>query len=410
MEIGQITQNAGIFESIDEEEFGKVVRGVLQRYPEESFYFLNEGRLRGRVPFIKKYFLPDAQFSEKRKLIYAVKANPRQRIMQILSESGIDGFDCASMKEVLIARQFKDSEDIYFNNPVKKREDIENAGRLGVDYFTVQTRYEVNKVIKAVYDDTADDTEIVIRMLTHNDKAKINLSEKFGITEHDAEALIRYVKRKPLRLRTGLSMHTGSQNGAEDSYRVAIEKITDIARRAGGLNSLNLGGGLPVNHGSDICAEIKMYLEAISKAVRDNIEGALTGEKPRIIIEPGRSIIADSVDLMIPVLSAEKRGNQKCIYINDGAFTSFSDAVIHGWRYPIVPMRPFSDRSFKKSVPTTIYGRTCDSGDSLRMQYMIPADIRNGDYLHVPCAGAYMDSQATVFNGFDPPKYISYNI
>ena len=342
-----------------------------------------------------------------------MKANPRKRILQILNETGIDGFDCASINEVCLASEINPKKEIFFNNPIKRSRDIADAKKLGIRYFTAQTRGEIDKILKASYmSNSEDQNEIAIRMETQNPNAQINLSEKFGASEKETAGLINYIKQAAAKFaHTGISMHTGSQNTDLVSYGIAIRTMSDIAKNSGGVQSINIGGGIPVQPDTDSEQEILKYLDAINRAVRDNIKGALIGNKPKIIAELGRSVVADCVDLYVPVLSSETRSGKKCVYIDDGVFTSFSDSVIHGWEYPLNPVRPFFRRkAFRENVQTKVFGRTCDSGDYLTGDYLLPSDLDDGDYIHVPCAGAYMDSQASRFNGFETPKYISYNI
>ncbi len=402
----------GVSIESDHRSFYGAAKTVLSKHEEESFCFLDESKLKKRVPLIKEHFLPEDHFQGTRKVIYAIKANPLPRILQILNEAGIDGFDCASLNEINHVQGLTTDKPIYFNNPIKTQKEIRAALMEGVSSFTVQSRHEIEKILSQSHHASDTPVEISVRMATDNPSAAINLSDKYGISEDTTLELLKSVEPDDRVQRSGISIHTGSQNTNFSSYDRAVEAICAVARAAGGVHSLNLGGGIPVQPFSGNHArEIAKYVRYISEVVRRNVHGALVSDESRIILELGRSIIADSVDLVIPILSSEKRRGEDCLYIGDGLFTSFIDDAIHGWQYPLLPFPRLDNRPYDtKSVPYNIFGRTCDSGDRLQSRYTLPADIQEGDYLHIPCAGAYMDSQATHFNGFQPPKYVSYNL
>ncbi len=406
------SKRPGIFVESDQKSFFAAAKDVVDELEEESFCLLDEGKLKKRVAQIKEHFLADDQFKDARKVIYAIKANPIARIIQIMNEAGIDGFDCASLREIEHVQQLSGQTPVFFNNPIKRKKEIEAAMRRGVSSYTVQRRREIEKIISLAEHAESENVEVSIRMITDNPSAAINLSDKYGASETETLRLLRSVKADEAIQRRGLSIHAGSQNTDFLSFQRAIEAMCSVARSAGGVDSLNLGGGIPIqpfsrNHAREVIG----YVRWISEMVRQNIHGVLRGDDPNIILELGRSLVADSVDLVIPVLSSEKRNGENCLYISDGLFTSFMDDAVHGWEYPILPFPRLNKKPYQPELaPFRIFGRTCDSGDRLKPFYSLPSDIGEGDYIHVPCAGAYMDSQSTHFNGFEPPKYVSYNL
>ena len=386
-----------------------VMADVLNTYFEESFCFFDEGKLRNKVGFLQDNFLPESPEKEFRRIAYAVKANPRGRIIQILSEEGINGFDCASSQEInQILSQNPDAE-IFFNNPIMKLKAVLHALERNIAYFTVQSRERVKKIFQSISDlNFQDIPEIAVRLETLNPEAGINLSEKFGATEEDASKMLKLLKYT--NALTGLAINTGSQNTSPRTFEKAIEYMARIARSEGGVNSLNLGGGIPVNYFDDDQFDIKEYLTRINRSVRTNIKGVLDkAVDPKILIELGRSIIADTIDLVIPVLAAEIRGGKSCVYMDDGLFTSFSDNAVHGWKYNFKAIGRNGRKLSKNLRPCVLFGRTCDSEDKLS-GVNLPENLNEGDFLWVPNAGAYMDCQTSYFNGFAPPKYVSYNI
>lgn len=382
----------------------QVIQEIIDAYPEESFCFLNEGKLREKVELLQTFFLPDNPY---RRIAYAVKANPREEILEILGNAGIDTFDCASAKEISDVRTLYSDAKILFNHPIKRAKDIRFANEKGVLHFTVQTKAEIQKVLQNISPfKFPPPVEIAVRLQTLNSNAKVNLSTKYGAEIDEAKTMLRVIKDQHGAV-PGLSIHTGSQNTDLHSFKDGISLMMDLAEKEGGIKTLNIGGGLPVNYFENDNVDTKAYLRYISRIIEEKLPKNLS-EDPEIIIELGRAIIAEAVDLLIPVLAVEKRNKRKCVYFNDGVFTSFSDAVVHKWPYNF-KFKGKNDRKLSlEKEKAILFGRTCDSGDVLG-KINLPRDLAEGDYLHLENAGAYMDSQTTYFNGFEPPQYIIYN-
>lgn len=385
----------------------EVIRDVLAKYPEDAFYFLNEGALRERACLFHKHFLRECRHSL---VAYAMKANPRSRILEILMEEGIQTFDCASIGEIkkvlAVAEGLNKSIDPMFNHPIKRKCDIEEALLLDVDKLTVQSRTEIEKIFGCCGGDS--EIEIMVRLQTLNKKAGINLSEKFGADLLSTKKMLEFLKHFSPRIKRSLAINIGSQNPDPDIFAEVAEIIDQLISAYGDFATLNLGGGMPVNYHKNESYDLVEYLKVISDAVRKYLNRQLVNGT-QIVIEPGRALIAEAVDLVIPVLSVEERSETDCVYVYDGLFTSFSDAAVHGWRYNFRAVRQSGEEIVDEKKTFTLYGRTCDSGDVINKRVGLPAGISTGDFLWLRNAGAYMDSQGGTFNEFPLPKYVFYN-
>lgn len=391
-----------LFAELVETQRDAVMRSVLDLHPEQTFCFMDQSKLASRVSLIQQHFLP---YHSQRRIAYAVKANPHHEVLKTLSLAGLKAFDCASLNEIKRIRAVDSRAEIFYNHPIKKKKDIREASRMGVKHFTGQTQREVEKILNNI-ETPQEDNEIALRMLTHNPSAAINLSEKFGALPEVVIEIAEWL-RSVAKCKIGISIHTGSQNTDPNQFVQGIEQMMDIAQKIGGISTLNIGGGLPANYHEDDQYDVAEFLDTISSAIIKDLEQVLK-QDGKVIIEPGRGIVAESMDLLIPVLSAETRGEKRVIYVDDGIFSSFSDAAIHRWKYPMNPYSTNEHKSWKRPSPAQVFGRTCDSGDSLGTLPM-PLNLEEGDYLHIPAAGAYMTSQSTSFNGFQPPEYVLYN-
>jgi ornithine decarboxylase len=86
------------------------------------------------------------------------------------------------------------------------------------------------------------------------------------------------------------------------------------------------------------------------------------------------------------------------LYINDGAYGALFDAAHIGWRFPVTLLR--EPDSNARDMAFSFYGPTCDDLDHMAGPFMLPADVRAGDYLEIGMLGAYGSAMRTAFNGF----------
>ncbi len=373
---------------------------------EDPFYFLDLNKLRQTARFYKEQFLPE---DERALVAYAVKANPLELIVQTLYQEGIDAFDCASLGEIDLIRKLAPAAKILFNHPIKKAKDIHRASEdYDVDHFTAQTQTEINKIIAAVSPyDTARNLEIAVRMATNNSAAGINLSSKYGATPESVVKMIRYIASEGLT--PGISVHTGSQNSSPQTYSSAIDKIIDVAEKSPSLGSINVGGGIPVSYFEHENYDLSQYMQVINQSLRKlkrRLPDGLRNDH-KLIIELGRALVANSIELIVPILAKETRNGQEVLYLSDGVFGSFSDYAVHGWQYNIEVLDAHGQQE-APAIPYKLYGPTCDSGDHLGIVTLSSNIDPKKHKLRIRNAGAYMHSQRSNFNSIEPPQIIAY--
>jgi ornithine decarboxylase len=386
--------------------FSEVLKEFLSKFPEESFYFLNEGELVKNYEEFEKSFLPN----KKRNIAYAVKANPIA--VEILARHGMSSFDCSSQWEVDHVLQHKPNAKILYTNPNPRHCDVSYAANKGVAYFVVQTKNDVAKILQNTDGIIPlDSLNIAVRLSTWNPKADINLSEKFGIGEEKALDILNQIKEAGAL--PGVTIHAGSQNKDPETFRFAIQKMADLIKASKEkVKSINVGGGIPANYLETDNFNIQEIIEVINESINEVVEDILE-EDGVVYIEPGRSIVAEYVDLLIPVISVRKQNGDKRICIYDGRFTSFSRGDPPNAESDLKVIREIEGELVElPPQPSEIYiidGRTCDSADVLGKRIM-PAEIKPGDWIWHKAAGAYNAAcYGTFFNGFPNPKWILYN-
>jgi Diaminopimelate decarboxylase len=154
---------------------------------------------------------------------------------------------------------------------------------------------------------------------------------------------------------------------------------------------INVGGGFPTIYPDLIPQSLDNYIREIKKGL-SNLKLA---KLPKIICEPGRSIVAESGSTIVKVILRKK---QK-LYINDGTYGTLFDGGVPNIVYPsrlITNGRVIS----KKMTSFDFYGPTCDSMDYMKGPFILPNNIKEGDYIELGQLGAYGLTFRTNFNGF----------
>lgn len=377
-----------------------VIEEITNTFPEESFCFLNEKSLRERINFIHENFLP---WNQNSFLAYAVKTNSRNRLIEIAKQEWVTHYDCASLNEIWKTLNIQPDAKILFNHPIKQSSSIKKSHDLWVDHFTVQTNDEIKKILKSIWDQK--DVELALRFKTLNENAWVNLSEKFGNLHPEILEMVNYI-RNNTNYNLWFSIHTGSQNEDSNTFSSAIDELWNVLKWVSNVSTINLWWWIPVDYKNER-KNMQAYFDVINDSVKKNFWWDKF-ENTKFVTELWRFVVADSVDLVIPILSVENIAWEKIIHMNDWIFTSFSDLAVHNWSYDFQVKK----KNWKLSEvfeKYKLYWRTCDSWDCL-WNIMLPSNLEEGDFIYIEKAGAYMDSQSTNFNWFEPPKYVSYNL
>ncbi|MBU6428914.1 MAG: type III PLP-dependent enzyme [Cyanobacteria bacterium REEB65] len=323
---------------------------------------------------------------------YAIKANAHPRILERLVALGA-GFDVASVGELALALAAGATSDrISYGNPVKKLEDIREAYRKGVRLFVADDIAEVAKIAVG-----APRSRLLIRLKAHSYHSEWPLSDKFGTSPADSIALLREGRDRGLEP-YGLTFHVGSQCYDPAAWSDALADchavFSALAEEGIALQSLNLGGGLPVANARHPVI-LPNFLAAIRGAVQQHWpdrQGLL------VAVEPGRALVGDAGALVAAVVLRAERGDKPWLYLDAGIYHGLLEAI-GGFPYSIeAPGRRGAKRSF------ALAGPTCDGLDVLYQAVELPGDMAEDDRLHFLHAGAYSTACATSFNGFDPPS------
>ncbi len=349
--------------------------------PDYPVYCIRPETIKKSVKFFKNNF--------PGKVLYAVKTNPNEQVLRQIISSGIEDFDVASLNEIKLIKKIKDKVNLFFMHTVKTRESISSAYfDYGVKNFALDNKDELRKILDATQQ--AKDLNLFVRIAISNEHAEIDLSRKFGALPSEALGLVRLCKQYSKKL--GISFHVGSQCMHKISYSKGIKEIGNIIRKTKILpDTINVGGGFPSIYPDLNPEPMKNYLKEIKQSLKD----LKLDKLPNIICEPGRALVAESGSTIVKVILRKKQN----LYINDGTYGSLFDAGVPNF---VLPSKMITDGRIqsKKLTSFSFFGPTCDSLDYMKGPFLLPNNIKEGDYIELGQLGAYALTFRTKFNGF----------
>jgi diaminopimelate decarboxylase len=385
----------------------------------------------------------------KLKVCYAAKANSNMAILRAVKEAGSD-LEVNSGGELFKAIEigFK-PEQIIFNGTSKTEQELEEAILWGIYAIQCDSLYElelIEKVSRHVGKRANVSLRIVpeIETATHPGLKTAMNSSKFGMTFDDAlQAFRHWAVDDPHVNICGLHLHVGSQTPNEEPYTTAlmflIEKLREVAKTTGHrLSHLNLGGGFPVNYLRDKSLAESMNAEnaelfasdfapdsalnAAWKAISEDDNADL--KNLTLLLEPGRSVIADAGICLTTVRNRKSRPHQDEFQIpnpksqidnwllTDAGFNILLSMETYKWYYHLVSAERAGEAH---STPYKVAGPLCDGGDvyfdieghgRLPDYRLLPEDIAPNEVLALLNCGAYSIAQMFQYNARQLPAVV----
>ena len=320
-------------------------------------------------------------------VMFAVKTNPDEHVLKDLWAHGLRRFDVASLHEVAMVRGLFPEAELYFMHTVKSRHAIREAYfRYGVRHFSLDSAEELEKILAETKH--AEDLGLHVRIAIPNTYAELALTDKFGATLDAAPALLTTVRG--VAAHAGVCFHVGSQCMHPDAYKLAIKLAKQVVKQSGvRIDSFDVGGGFPSIYPGMTPPDMSHYFNAIHDATRDIVKA----HGCTLMCEPGRALVAESGSVVVRVEA--RKGD--FLYLNDGTYGALFDAGVPKF---IFPARLLNRSGSEEEKGFSFYGPTCDTLDFMKGPFMLPADVKEGDYLEIGQLGAYGRTMATRFNGF----------
>ena len=335
-------------------------------------------------------------------IFYAIKANPHEEIISMLNEMG-SCFDIASRYELdKVLKLGVSPERLSYGNTIKKAKDIAYFYEKGVRMFATDSKDDLKNIAQF-----APGSRVYVRILVENTtRADWPLSRKFGCHPDMAYDLCIQARDSGL-IPYGISFHVGSQQRDIGQWNDAIAKTKYLMdsleeEEEIKLEMVNMGGGFPASYVTP-ANDLSEYASEISRYLEDDFGE----ERPRIILEPGRSLVGDSGILVTEVVMISRKNNTalfRWVYLDTGLFNGLIETLNESLKYPIITDK---DEGCKKWGEVVLAGPTCDSMDIMYedYKYSLPTNLKPGDRVYFLTTGAYTSSYASVeFNGFPPIK------
>jgi diaminopimelate decarboxylase len=334
-------------------------------------------------------------------VLYASKAAPITAVYRLFAELGLS-VDVASGGELTMALAAGyDPERIYLHGNNKTDAELRFASESGVGTVVLDSFDEIERL-----DALLDHPQRVLIRVTPGIKADTHtyvqtgqLDSKFGFGLEDglaARAIETVRASRNLEL-VGLHAHIGSQIFELEPYTKAIEALAALVD-GDWCRILNVGGGLGIAYTSaDEPPSVDAYADVKVRGVERVFDPV-----PRILVEPGRSLVGNAGLTMYTVGTVKEIPGVRTYVAVDGGMSDNLRPMLYGARYEAL----VADRAGEApDSPATVAGMHCESGDILVRDVLLAAP-RPGDVLVTPATGAYGHAMANNYNGVPRPPVI----
>ncbi|MFJ5276874.1 diaminopimelate decarboxylase [Streptomyces parvulus] len=342
---------------------------------------------------------------------FAVKATPLVPVLRLLHEEGI-GVEVASPGELALARAAGvPAERTVLDSPAKTPAELREALELGiaVNADNPQELERLDALVKAL-PDTASPLGIRVNPQVGGGSIEAlstaTATSKFGVALRDEGArewVVRAYLDRPWLTR--LHTHTGSQGipltlmaeGVAEAYALAEEINERAGRRQ--VDTLDIGGGLPVNFASD--EESPTYAE-YARVLRETVPGLFDG-RYGLVTEFGRSLLAKHGTVVARVEYAKSAGGRPVAVTHAGVQVATRTVYAPGaWPLRIAA---YDGKGMAKEGPDVVQdvaGPACFAGDLLAVGRAMPL-LEQGDYAAALDTGAYYFAHHYAYNSLARP-------
>ena len=316
---------------------------------------------------------------------YSVKANNNLNILKSFVDKGL-GFDVVSGGELQKAiKAGANPKKIVFSGVGKTSAELKLAANLDIYSINVESAFELKNIIDLnksprisfrINPDMEGDTHPYIE----TGKADC----KFGMSEEEALLLAKQFSKEQINL-VGLTAHIGSQITDTELYLELLAKLQGLASKMEALghpiDHLDVGGGLAI----DYEMQTNFDPSELVKKIKNK-----TG-KYDLLLEPGRSMIAQAGVLITKVIGIKENGQRKFIVV-DAGMNDLMRPSLYNARHKIENI----SSSENEDDIFSIVGPVCETADSFGDDFSISA--KEADHLVIYSAGAYGSSMSSNYN------------
>ena len=331
------------------------------------------------------------------RICYAVKANSNLSVLRVLKDLGA-GFDIVSGGELQrVAAAGGAPESILFSGVGKSAAELSLALKLGIGCFNLESEGELER-LALLAERLQQVAPVAMRINPEVDAGAhpyiaTGLKEsKFGVPAASAPQLYAFAAAHPWLEIKGIACHIGSQIISPAPYLEALDGLLNLAdellAQDIALEHLDIGGGFGIAYRD----EAPLDLAALGRALGERMQG----RRERLVIEPGRCLVA-SAGLLLTRVEYLKRGRapgHRNFAVVDAAMNDLLRPSLYGAWHVVQRVQPPSAEA--ATAVWDLVGPICETGDFLAQSRQLA--IAPGDLLAVGCAGAYGMALSSNYN------------
>jgi diaminopimelate decarboxylase len=358
----------------------------------------SEPALRHRARTLRRA-VPEALF------VYGTKAFPNVAVLRVLAEEGF-GADVSTLGELAFARRAGVAGERLVVHGNNKSDEELRAAAIADALVVLDALDEPSRALMAGVKRVLVRVTPGVEAETHEAIRTGHLGSKFGLDVVDAFEAVRAARDAGLDVQ-GLHVHVGSQLADAHAHLLAVERLADFAGRCrddlGWAPAVvDVGGGFGIRH---VVEEPEQPAADLVRALADAVFEqwrARRLDEPRLIVEPGRSVVGPAAYTLYRVGAVKRAGHRRYVAI-DGGMSDNPRPQLYQARYTAL----LANRADEEPAdePFTVAGKHCESGDVL-IDWAVLPDPRRGDLLAVPATGAYTLAMGSNYNVVPRPAAV----
>ncbi len=343
--------------------------------------------------------------------MYAIKAFTSRLMIRIAQQEGLGLLASTGGELQACLRAGTDPATVAMHGNNKSDDEIRMAVGARIGFLMADNPDELDRIDR-IARGSGGPQSVLLRVTpgvsgdTHDYLDTGGLDSKFGTPIAGGRALEAIKRATTLDgvIFAGLHAHVGSQLLEVSPYVAEIETLFDLlaeVRDALGIETtvLDVGGGFGVTYTSEMPEELPHIAETMLGHVRTCAD-ARGLAVPEVMVEPGRSIVANSVCTLYRVGSIKEVASGRTFVAVDGGMSDNIRPALYGAEYTVaLAGAPRAGAT----ATATVVGRHCESGDVLATDVDLPEDLRSGDLLAFAATGAYGYSMASNYNRVGKP-------
>ena len=340
-------------------------------------------------------------------IAYSVKANSNLSILKILEKIGA-GADIVSIGELKRARMAGiNAKKIVYSGVGKNKSEISAALDFNIQQFNVESLEELYTIAK-IANQKSTSANIALRVnpdITAGGHPKISTgkkTDKFGIPLKEARKVYAIARDLKSINVIGVDIHIGSQILDIKPFKKAFNKIIQFTNEleidGHNIQNIDLGGGIGVNYlQKEDSNFVKEYANLIKEVYKKT--------NKKIIIEPGRFLIANTGILVTKVLYRKITENKKFLIV-DAGMNDFIRPALYDAKHKIKPIN--NGKKINQDIYEVV-GPICETADILVKNAFLDKNIKQNDYLFIDNVGAYGSVMSSNYNSKDIANEVLVN-